>query len=148
MATRLTEKQRAFIASKAAGDTNRDAAMAAGYTMASADVRAAELMRRPEIKAAIKAVTKATQARDDDSPKMLSKYKSSLVLLQHCYNNPRMTDSQRIAAATTALPYEHARMGETGKKQSAKDNARVISRGRGKFATKSPPHLSVVRNND
>lgn len=103
-------------------------------------------MRRPEVRAAIKAGMKSTQARDDDSPKMLAKYKSSLALLQHCYNNPRMTDSQRIAAATTALPYEHPRMGETGKKEKAKEKAQEIARGRHKFATKAPPQLHVVRS--
>ncbi len=142
----LTEKQRAFIANKVAGVTNREAATAAGYSLASADVRAAELMRRPEVRAAIKAGMKSTQTRDDDGPKMLAKYESSLALLQHCYNNPRMTDSQRIAAATTALPYEHARLGETGKKEKAKEKAQEIARGRHKFATKTPPHLHVVRS--
>ncbi len=42
----------------------------------------------------------------------------------------------------------HARVGETGKKETAKENARKIARGGGrhKYATKSPPNLTVVRN--
>jgi hypothetical protein len=44
------------------------------------------------------------------------------------------------------LPYQHARIGETGKKEKANEKARGIARGRSKFATKQPPQLTVVRN--
>ena len=53
----LTEKQQAFIANKSAGVPNREAAIAAGYSPTAADVTAAKLLQRPEIKAAIKAQT-------------------------------------------------------------------------------------------
>src|SRR3546814_4778791 len=81
--------------------------------MASADVRASELMRRPEIKAAIKAagVTIATGAKAAPS-RMRPKYASSLALLQDTYNNPDMPESVRMRAPAQALPYEHPRMGE------------------------------------
>lgn len=53
----------------------------------------------------------------------------------------------RADAALKLMPYMHARMGETGKKETAKEKARVIARGsRNKFATKTPPQLTVVRN--
>lgn len=144
--TKMTPKQAAFIANKAAGLNNRAAAEAAGYTMASADVRASELMRRPDIKAAIKVAAKSqgvaitTDAKAAPS-RMRPKYASSLALLQHTYNNPDMPESVRMRAAEQALPYEHARIGEQGKKEKAKERAKEIAGGsrREKFAPKLPP---------
>src|SRR3546814_9607701 len=116
--------------------------------MASADVRASELMRRPEIKAAIKAagVTIATGAKAAPS-RMRPKYASSLALLQDTYNNPDMPESVRMRAAEQALPYEHARMGEQGKKEKAKERAKEIAGGskREKFAPKLPQHKMQER---
>ena len=37
-------------------------------------------------------------------------------------------------------------IGEKGMKETAKEKARDIARGRSKFATKAPPQLTVVRN--
>jgi hypothetical protein len=52
----------------------------------------------------------------------------------------------RADAAKQLLPYKHVRLGETGKKETAKDKALKIARVRSKFATKAPPQLRVVRN--
>lgn len=59
--------------------------------------------------------------------------------------------AMRADAAKQLLPYKHARMGETGKKQTKKENAQAIARGdstkptKPKLATKAPPpHLRVV----
>src|SRR3546814_17720096 len=92
--TKLTAKQAAFVANKAEGLNNRAAAEAAGYTMASADVRASELMRRPEIKAAIKAagVTIATGAKAAPT-RMRPTYASILAPLQETSTNPEQPDS-------------------------------------------------------
>src|SRR3546814_4158780 len=73
--------------------------------------------------------------------RMRPKYASSLALLQDTYNNPDMPESVRMRAAEQALPYEHARMGEHGKKEKAKERAKEIAGGskRDKFAPKLPP---------
>jgi phage terminase small subunit len=143
---KLTPKQAAFVANKAEGLNNRAAAEAAGYSTASAHVRSSELMRRPDIKAAIKAAAKSQGVTIKDDPKaapsrMRPKYASSLALLQHTYNNPDMPESVRMRAAEQALPYEHARIGEQGKKEKAKERAKEIAGGskREKFAPKVPP---------
>lgn len=144
--THFTEKQQAFIASKAAGATHRDAAIAAGYSMASANVRASELMRRPDIKAAVKAAAKPGSVvitRDVPS----KHYADSLQFMVDAMNNGQLPVAMRFEAAKALLPYQHARIGETGKKESAKDRARAIVGGqrRGKFTPKgAPPHLRIV----
>lgn len=51
----------------------------------------------------------------------------------------------RADAAKQLLPYMHARMGETGKKETAKEKARAIARG-GRSKFEAPPKLTVVRN--
>jgi phage terminase small subunit len=143
--THFTEKQQAFITSKAAGATHRDAAIAAGYSMASANVRASELMRRPDIKAAVKAAAKP--GRVDIAPALPSeRCADSLKFMMNAMNNPQLPVAMRFEAAKAMLPYLHTRMGETGKKESAKERARGIANGgRGKFTPKAaPPQLRIV----
>ena len=149
---KLTEKQRQFITNIAAGCTNRDAAIAAGYAVGSASVAADKLMAKPEIRAAIKAAGKATPGVDTtpaNVPKMpRDKYSEPKAFLLDVMNLAALPIAVRADAAKQLLPYMHARMGEIGKKESAKDKAREIARGRHKFATKAPPVLRVVTNND
>src|SRR3546814_19218660 len=116
--TKLTAKQAAFVANKAEGLNNRAAAEAAGYTMASADVRASELMRRPDIKAAIKAAagTIATGAKAPPS-RMRPKYARSLALQQDTYNTHHIPESVRMRAAQQALPYKQQRKNDVSAKR-------------------------------
>lgn len=148
-APKLTEKQRQFVINIAAGCTNRDAAIAAGYAVGSASVAADKLMAKPEVRAAIKAATKAMPGVDTRStaPAMpRDKYADPKSFLLDVMNLAGLPIPVRADAAKQLLPYMHARMGETGKKEAKKDSARAIARGRSKFATKAPPQLSVVRN--
>ncbi|MGS1125673.1 terminase small subunit [Rhodanobacter sp. UC4437_H4] len=146
--TKFTEKQQAFIDNKAAGVTNREAATAAGYSMASADVRAAELMRRPEIKAAIKAAAKPGSVTITPDKHAMPKkhYADSLQFMVDTMNHPQLPVAMRFEAAKALLPYQHARLGEQGKKESAKERARSAINGRrGKFTPKAaPPQLRIV----
>lgn len=138
----LTKRQAAFVDNKIAGLNNRAAAIAAGYSSAGADTRGSELMRRPDIRGAIAKATKGKLASVDipEPSRMLPKYATSLALLQHVYNCPAMPDSVRMRAAEQALPYEHGRIGEKGKKEQANDRAKELAgTKRAKFAPKEPP---------
>lgn len=144
----LTAKQRAFVVNKAAGVQNRDAAIAAGYAVAAADVTAAKLLKKPAIVSAIKAATKA-QGVDIDSgqPSMPSdKYADAMSFLVDVMNHTKLPIAQRADAAKQLLPYHHARIGEAGKKEKAKDRAHALVGGRAKFAPKGAPQLRVVPN--
>lgn len=152
--TKLTEKQQAFAVNKAAGVPNREAAIAAGYAEGSADVAAHRLMKKPSIKAAIKAATKGhapggVGTKPTNTPKMpRAKYADPVTFLEDVMNHAELPLAMRADAAKHLLPYKHARMGEVGKKQAKADNAKAIARGRSKFATKAPPQLTVVRNSE
>lgn len=147
----LTEKQRQFVSNKAAGMTNRDAAIAAGYAVAGAAVAADKLMHHPAVRAALKAAGKATGGGVDIAPANVptmprDKYADPKDFLLDVMNLAALPIAVRADAAKQLLPYCHARIGEVGKKQTKKDNAAVIARGRHKFATKAPPQLTVVRS--
>lgn len=143
--TELTKKQKAFVAHKAAGCTNKDAALAAGYAPGSAAQAGDRLAKHPAVRKALNAARPAKEGVDTYVMKR-GDYADSKAFLQDAMNNAQLPIGLRMDAAKALLPYEHARMGEKGKKEMAKDNAREIARGRNKFATKSPPTLTVVRS--
>lgn len=153
---KLTDKQQAFVANKAQGCTNRDAAISAGYAVGSASVAADKLMAMPAIRAALKAAGKATPGVDTktvNTPTMpRAKYSDPISFLEDVMNHQQLPVAMRADAAKQLLPYKHARMGETGKKATKKENAQAIARGNAQkpkreiFATRAPPsHLSVVQ---
>lgn len=135
----LTEKQRAFVVNKAAGVANKEAAIAAGYSAASADVQAANMLARPHIKAAIKAAA-GVEVRTGSG--LRARYASPRELMEDVMNNPHFPDALRIAAAKDLLPYFHAKMGEMGKKEKARDVAEgAVSRR----APLGVPGLAIVK---
>lgn len=147
--TELTKKQQAFATHKAAGCTNRDAAIAAGYAPGSAAQAGDRLAKHPAIRSAIKVATKTTLGADTkttNTPTMpRAKYGDPITFLEDVMNHQQLPVAMRADAAKQLLPYKHARMGETGKKETKKEKAREISRGRHKFAPRVPPSLSVVQ---
>ena len=147
----LTQKQQDFITNKAAGVTNRDAAIAAGYAVAGAAVAADKLMRNPAVRAAIKAATKGVQpvATKSGVPTMpKTNYGDAMTFLADVMNHVGLPIAMRADAAKQLLPYQHARMGEVGKKETAKNRARKIVGKRGAFQPKQPPQLRVVSNRE
>ncbi len=139
---KLTQKQQDFITNKAAGVTNRDAAIAAGYAVGGAAVAADKLMRNPAVRAAIKAATKDTQpvGMKSGMPTMpKATYADAKQFLMDAMNHKDLPIAARADYAKALLPYQHARMGETGKKETAKDRARKIAGRRGAFRPKQPP---------
>lgn len=120
------------------------------------DAVVSRLEARADVQAALKAGRKPGgsggkpgHADDDGVPLMKDKYGSSLELMQHTYNNPRMPPALRFEAAKQALPYEHGKVGEVGKKQQRQDKAESVAGKRGpgrppKFAPRKPPALRVV----
>ena len=75
-------------------------------------------------------------------PKMpREKYSDDKQFLIDVMNLAGLPIAVRADAAKELLPYMHARMGETGRKETKKENARAIARGKHKFATKAPPPM-------
>lgn len=143
MTTKLTPKQRAFAENKAAGLTNRDAAIAAGYAVAAASPTATKLMAHPGVRSAIKASAPVSVATAPTMPR--AKYADAMKFLCDVMNHAKLPIAMRAEAAKQLLPYQHARIGETGKKQNAKERAKDVVSTRHKFTPKkAPPQLRVV----
>jgi phage terminase small subunit len=143
---KLTVKQQAFVANKVAGVVNRDAAIAAGYAVAGASVAADKLMHNPAIRAAIKAATKGEGVTmPADKPTMPRKhYADAKEFLVDVMNHHLLPIAMRADAAKQLLPYQHARMGEQGKKEKAKERARELTGKRGLFTPKQPPTMRII----
>lgn len=162
---KLTEMQEQYARNRAAGVTQKEAAIAAGYAAISADRQGSVLDKRDDIKKAIARYKKEMKrgqhtdlddkadAVDENEKKRQmprAKYDDPIQFLEDLMNHKHMPVAMRADAAKQLLPYKHARIGEKGKKESAKDRAKEIANGgRGatkpKFATKSPPPLRVVK---
>lgn len=144
--TKLTEKQEKFVIAKLDGLSNTQAAISAGYPASSAAVQANKLLKTPKVIAALgengldASPNRGDDATEDENSKygLRTDYKSSLDMLQHVYNNPKMSMSARMQAAIQALPYEHAKIGEKGKKEKRAEEAEKQA-GEGKFQTGRPP---------
>jgi phage terminase small subunit len=150
---KLTAKQQAFVDGKACGLNNRDAAIAAGYPPNSAAQTATKLMQHPSVRLALRNFKKvstekghAKHSEDDGASVLKAKYASSLDFMIDAMNNPKLPPGVRFDAAKQLLPYQHARIGESGKKEKAKDRAHAVTgTTRGKFTPKAaPPALKVV----
>src|SRR5690242_2387545 len=134
---KLTDKQQRFVEAKAQGIGNTQAALLAGFAPTSAAVTASQLSKRDDIKAAIRAAKKAAGVKDtapanvgeDGKAKMKDHYDSPLDLFLDVMNMPAATFAIRFEAAKQAMPFVNPRIGEKGKKESAKDRAKEIATG-------------------
>jgi phage terminase small subunit len=157
---KLTEKQQEFVNQRAHGVKPRAAAVAAGFSANSANVQASQLGARADIKAAITAAKKAMRANGVSVPKDEAEtdnkyamprkhYSDSKDFLLDAMNHKHLPINVRGDYAKALLPYQHARIGEEGKKEKAKTRARDVAGGgpaakRNKFAPKQPPALRIV----
>ena len=153
----LTKMQQDYVYNRAAGLRQREAAVAAGYSAPTADRQASVLEKRADIKKAIanakkRAKSSGVEVPDDDSPEARNKmpkakYADSKDFLLDAMNHKHLPIAARAEYTKALLPYQHARIGETGKKESAAARAKKIAeggKGKSKFATKAPPQLHVV----
>ena len=136
----LTEKQLQFVANKAAGCTNRDAALSAGYSVAAASSTADKLLAMPAIRAALKAAGKDTPSAPASAHKLPREhYDDPKDMLLDVMNMGALPIAIRADAAKQLMPYCHARVGELGKKEKAKDKAMDVVGGKvGKRADGKP----------
>lgn len=177
------DKQRLFAENYVMGMTKQAAAIAAGYAPAHAMVQGAKMMQNKTVQAEIKRLRKQMVAPDEregvdfDSPLDRKEqdaaarnamprdvegepYSDAMDFLTDLMNKAGAPLAMRARAAEQLLPYQHARVESTGKKQSRKDRANEIAGqgngdtkaatrkdGRGKFAPMAAPgkpNLKVV----
>lgn len=157
---KLTELQISYVQHRAQGVGRRNSAIGAGYSPTSADQQSYALEHREDIKAAIAAAKRALKKggapisvnveveseAKDQMPK--PKYSDSMEWLTDAMNHTGLPIALRGDYAKALMPYQHARVGEAGKKEKVKDRAMSLTNGaKGKFQPKSaPPKLKLVSN--
>lgn len=138
----MTKKQRRFIELKIMGVANKGAAIEAGYAPNSADVTAGKLMMRADVREAIEQ-GKSSSGASPSQGMPRDHYPDSLTFLMDVMNNHALPVGMRIDAARHLLPYQHARLGEKGKKEQRKETAAVLA-GAKRFAVGKPPVLRSI----
>lgn len=131
----LTDKKRRFADALKSGASNRDAAIAAGYSEKTAAQSGSRLAKDPDVLAHIgrkEAVVEAQQqAKAEGKP-------TSLDAISRAYDDPKdflravmnyagEDMKLRVDAAKVLMPYEHAKPGEVGKKTERQERAEKVA---------------------
>lgn len=145
----LTGKKRLFAEALLAGKSNKIAAVAAGYSAASASAAGSRLAKDEDVLAHIQRKTKAAERlaltygavppQDSASdPSEEPTYGNPRDFLFGKMNDPVIEPKLRIEAAKVLMPYEFAKKGEGGKKEQQADAAKKVA---SKFSQGASPKL-------
>lgn len=145
----LTGKKRLFADAVNAGNSNRDAAIAAGYSAKTASAAGSRLVKDPEVVGYLKERRKAgAKAKPTVEPPSKPAPKFDLAAaLQHsdpkvflvaAMNDLDLDPRQRIDAAKALMPFMHQKLGEGGKKEQKDEAAKKVA---SRFAPATPPKL-------
>lgn len=156
----LTDKKRRFADALLSGASNRDAAIAAGYSEKTASQAGAKLAKDPDVIAAIgrhlrdrqAASTEVKPGRKVKAPPPedgavgeldLGDFDDPMDFLKAVMNEQAAEPKLRVDAAKALLPYKHGKVADQGKKEQKAAAADQVSKGR--FGARPPPKL-VVNN--
>lgn len=150
----FNSKKRLFADAVLAGKSNKDAAIAAGYSAATASAAGSRLVKDKDVvaylaerrkKSATKAkpaptgnddaLTKAAVAAGFDLNTILT-FSDPKAFLLAAMNDQNTEPKLRIDAAKTLMPFVHAKVGEAGKKDAKADAAKKAA---SKFGALAPP---------
>ena len=156
----LTGKKKVFADAILAGDTNKNAAIRAGYSAATASAAGSRLVKDPAVvgflatSRAAKPKTAKSKTADvapADQPASGGAKFDLAAAMQHtdpkafltaAMNDMELDPKQRIIAARALMPFVHGKVADQGKKDSEKDAAKEA--GKGKFSPGEPPKLRSV----
>jgi phage terminase small subunit len=145
----LTGKKKAFADAVLAGFSNKEAAIKAGYSKATASPAGSRLVKDPRVAvyiAAAKEKPAAAMSAGTDVPKFglaaALQYSDPKAFLLAAINDLEIEPKERINAAKALLPLFHGKVADGGKK-GAQDQA--AKKAASKFAPTAPPKL-VVNN--
>lgn len=149
----LTPKKKTFAEAILRGETNKKAAVSAGYSEATASQAASRLVKDLEVgayiaKAKAKAngapVLAAVDAVQSEQPKSKER-KDPKDYLFDVIEDRDAESKEKLQAAAILMPYLHAKIGEGGVK-NARQNAAKIA-GQGRFKASPAPPLQLVKRN-
>lgn len=144
----LTGKKRAFADAVLAGRSNKEAAIIAGYSAATASAAGSRLVKDPAVDAYLVAARAAGSGAEQGaaaSPPPRPTFDLNRAL-QHtdpktfllaAMNDIELGEKLRIDAAKALMPFVHKKPGETSKKVEKKEQAQQASTGR--FGAPPPP---------
>lgn len=149
----LNDREKRFAKGVAMGKSKKEAAVYAGYSVATASQAGSRLAKDEKIIAYIeqirdvkeKAGAKTYDFVPDNSKAELNNIvnsKDPLAFLLDVMSDPAEDQAMRVNAARAALPYVHGKVGDVGKKESQKDNATDLASGKsgtGRFAAAKAP---------
>ena len=152
----LTGKKQKFADAVLAGFSNREAAIRAGYSEATAGASGSRVVKDPDVVAYLekkraaqvattsKADAKASAttgkgaAKPEAPPPSVTDETDPLEFLRQVMTGHLDANITQVKAATAMLPFTHKRLGETSKKQQAEDDAAKVAGG-GKDKTRTGP---------
>lgn len=152
----LTGRKLKFAQAVIAGFTNKDAAIKAGYSPATASQAGSRLVKDKDVAAYLKQCKKdvkktSAPPQQDDPPEYVSTgfdlgkvllHTDALNFLIACMNDQELDKKYRIDCAKKIVDFQHVKPGEGGKKDQKQDAAKKAAN---KFATTAPPKL-VINN--
>lgn len=142
----LSDQQRKFAEARMNGLSIKDAAVFAGCPIKTASQAGSRLEKHPNVIAHLARLkTKESDAnpvagRDAVAPSIANTmdfYEDPIEMLRHAMNDKMLDPKTRIQAAVALLPYEHKKLGESGKKEGQGEVAAGVAQGR--FAPSAPP---------
>lgn len=154
----LTDKKRRFADALLSGASNREAAIAAGYSEKTASQAGSKLAKDPDVIAAMgRQIRRRDAAKAEVKPELkvnsppaagadvddflLTEFEDPRDFLVAVMNEQAAEPRLRVEAAKTLMPYVHGKVAEQGKKGQKADAAKKASTGR--FGQGAPPRLAV-----
>lgn len=143
----MNDQKRIFAQTIATGATQKEAALAAGYSELSAATQGCRLAKDPDVLKYLKRIqTQNAKINGQNAPKtpeidaqaapIRENFADPLDFLKAVMNNTGLEMETRKDAAKAILPYMHAKKGEAGKKDV---KAKAASAAADRFATLMPP---------
>ncbi|AJY00690.1 MULTISPECIES: terminase small subunit [pseudomallei group] len=148
----LTAKKRKFADAVLAGKSNKDAAIAAGYSPATASAAGSRLVKDKDValylaanrvQAESKSTERTQQASSPQKPSgfdlnAMTNFTDPKAFLIAAMNDARTEPKLRIDAAKALMPFVHKKLGEGGKKEQSAEAAKKVA---SRFAPSAPPRL-------
>lgn len=147
----LTGKKRAFADAVLAGFSNKEAAIRAGYSAATASAAGARLVKDKDVAAHIAAHKQSAPGGPVGPPPVPAPtfdinaalmHSDPRVFLLAAMNDGALDAKLRIDAAKALMPFTHTKLGEGGKKDQKSDAAKKA--GAGKFGSAAAPTLAAA----
>ncbi|WP_315125283.1 terminase small subunit [Comamonas antarctica] len=148
----LTGKKRLFADALLAGKSNKEAALAAGYSAASASAAGSRLAKDKDVLAHQQRKAAAAENFKEGAPASAAPsgsfdlsqalaHRDPRAFLLAAMNDALLEPKLRIDAAKALMPFEFAKKGEGGKKEQQADAAKKVA---SRFAPAAPPKLAAA----